>query len=259
MVSLQGTLDFHRNGQTRRVLMTDNTDNEIKKIWKFAVDPGHLVLAGLLVAAWFVGTWLYADRRAAAADKANAVLEAQYKEADKANKDFQASVAAQLQSLTQQNAALAQQNSSLAASIASRSVVLQQQERANSVMSPDELANHWSQLIRLPVTVGASGYQVPQISAVATVNKLDEDVKLNVDVVDLNKTISNLQVTIQNDGHSLDLEKQAHASDDKTCVENVDKLNAEIKQVKADASRSNHRWGLAGAIFGALVRSLFKI
>lgn len=228
-------------------------ENDVKKVWTFVVDPGHLILLVLLGAAFFIGSWLYAGKKASAADLVAAVANTKAEAAEKANVTLQQQSTAQIAILTTQNTTTQQEITVLTSSIANRDKQLTVQQQTNSTLPPTDLASRWSTLVKAPNSIKVlptGDYDVPQVQAVASVNALDAVVTLTANNDQLNQIIVKDDQIIDRDATILNTEKTAHQSDNTTNGLTISARNDTIIALKADASKSKKKWFIIGFVSG---------
>lgn len=189
------------------------------------LDHKHLVGYGLAIVLALGLVYSFESNRADRAEsKADAAV-ATAQLLQQQNKDFQASVQAQLNSLAQANVSL---SNALAA-----------QKKKDAELSPTELGN------RLALLAGVKAEEVQPTStgfALTTNAVLQSALKL--------EEVPVLTEQLANQTKSLDLEKQAHVKDNETCKATTDALQLEVKAAKADARKGKLKWFGIGYVAG---------
>lgn len=218
----------------------------------------HLILILVLVASVIAGVYLYDSRRADQADSRAALAALKAEQADQKNSAVQQSTSTQIAILASQNAALQQQVSALASAIAVRDAALSRAVSTVPSQSPSSLAVEWG------VSAGEPAPAIdPQGNFIATLPLAQKSTialmtvpTLKADNADLTAQVAKDTTVIANDGQSLRLEKEAHLSDNASCVADKAALNASVQKVKADGRRSKFRWAAMGYVAGLLSKPL---
>lgn len=202
----------------------------------------------------------------AARDSANAQVAAQTLKAQEA-KDAQlaAEVAQSQQAYQTLVAQLTQQNSALAAAIQNRTVVVQQQQKADQVMSLPDLSARLTHLLGLQstdVTPTTSGLGLSANAAYRATESLEEVPALKQDVTDLTTQNTNLKTELTA-SDNLSNQKDVQISNLNTTLSDKDKAcKADLTAEKAKERRGKLHaffYGLgvgAGAVAGIVIHAV---
>jgi len=211
-----------------------------------------IVFLVLLAGTWFGNRWL--DTRAAATSQSAAIAVQQLKEQQA--KD--AAMAAQVAQLSSQYQALvsemASENARLAASMANRTIVLQQQQAADKTMPLPDLGAHWAELAgvdKSELTATSNGITVSDTAARATVQKLEQVPVLEANLKDETTVAANTQQELTGANNVIDGQKQQIAGLKLTVTDDEKVCKTQLAAQKAADNKSKRNWFLRGLALGA--------
>ena len=221
-----------------------------------------IVFLVLLAATWIGNRWI--DAKAAATSQAAAVAAQQLKEQEA--KD--AAITAQVAQLSSQYQALVTQvtaqNAQLAASMANRTVVLQQQQAADKTMPLPDLGARWATLAgvdRSELSANTTGITVTDTAARATVDKLEQVPVLTQNLKDETTVATNTQQELASANGVIAGQNQQIAGLQLTITDDDKACKAQVAAEKAEANKSKRKWFISGALAGAggIIALLFHI
>ena len=136
-----------------------------------------------------------------------------------------------------------EQNAKLVTAIATRDKVTVVQQQTDAKLQPSQLATRWAGLVNdTGVTATATGYDVTDSAALATVQTLELEPTLKQDLADETTKSANLQIDVDKANALISQGKiavnglQLQITDqDKSCT-------AQITATKAAAKKSNFKW-----------------
>ena len=206
----------------------------------------HIVLLAIVVALAFGGVYgvesLISNHDAKQAAQYQALAQQQAVQ----NAEFQKQTANQLLVLAQQNAQLEQQFSQIVTVLAQREATEKKLPQVNQNLSAAEAAK----------TLGGTVQGDNVVLDLPLARTLVTDVQLvpllQQDKTDLEKQNGLLQTEVANGVQALNLEREAHASDNSANAATIKARDAEIVAIKAECRKSKLKWFGIGYVAGFL-------
>lgn len=239
-------------------------------------DTKHLIMLAIIGILLVFSTYEIESHRADVSDAkaAAAIASAQAANAAAAtavaqNNQVQAQATQQIQVLANENVSLQTQIDALKSSIVARDKQVSVQQQSDSAMSPDQLAQRWSTVVKLtdPISVSKTApfsYTVTLGDALATVQQLETTSDLSADLADANSQINALTDQLGNETQAYNVEKSSHLADTQTSAlslaakqKDLDAANAQLTAAKADARKGKLKTFFIGFVAG-FVAGVFK-
>jgi hypothetical protein len=205
----------------------------------------------LLALAWGTSRTLgylsnQANARATAAEKALEVAKA----SDAENRARTAQVQSEYEMIV---TALQKQNASLAAAVASRQVLLAQNQEENKHLKLPDLAKKWQTLANVQdsdISASEAGITLNSAGAVATVNTLERVPVLEADKKDLQQVASNTKQELDKANVVITAQSIEIAGLQDVQSKSNTAHKAEIAAVKAEARKGKVKWFKIGFVVG---------
>jgi hypothetical protein len=177
---------------------------------------------------------------------------------DKANAAIQAQNQATIATLMKQAEADHQQSQALLAANGVLSAALSKKQAEIKTLPPPVLATQWGAAAQEPAPViDAQGdFLVPLPLAQKSYYSLLAVPVLEKEKSNLTDALAKQQSAADSFKAALDSEQKAHTSDQVACTADKNTLNAEIKDVKAQAVKDKTKWGAFGVVIGFIIKAV---